>query len=247
MANAHTTCETFLKPFKTGGRDEGIRSSFLLTPKHRKMVRSVCRCDNKPPPSGRNRNVVTKATTDGVELSRRSTLVGVSCLTVFGTLESSKAAVVSTIERNERTVVKTSSGLQFTDLRRGNGEAPRIGTTVAAHIKAEFEDGQVFLDTREVNTPLVWTVGIQSPLVTEGLEEAVLSMRMGGRRLATVPPYLAYKDAGLRTSLFGRTGKGKSVYYTIELLRCSPGSKGLVQVCCAEEAFPCKEPERPPL
>jgi hypothetical protein len=44
----------------------------------------------------------------------------------------------------------------------------RIGTIVAAHIKAEFEDGQLFLDTREVDTPLVWTVGIQSPLVTGG-------------------------------------------------------------------------------
>lgn len=127
MANAHTTCKTFVMPFKTGGRDEGIRSSFLLTPKHRKMVRSVCRCNNKPPPSGRNRNAVTKTTADDVDLSRRSTLVGVSSLTVFGT-HSSKAAVVSTTERNERTLVKTSSGIQFTDLRRGNGEAPRSGS-----------------------------------------------------------------------------------------------------------------------
>eukprot|EP00240_Pyramimonas_obovata_P013734 CAMPEP_0118928454 /NCGR_PEP_ID=MMETSP1169-20130426/5703_1 /TAXON_ID=36882 /ORGANISM="Pyramimonas obovata, Strain CCMP722" /LENGTH=243 /DNA_ID=CAMNT_0006870429 /DNA_START=77 /DNA_END=808 /DNA_ORIENTATION=- len=217
---------------------ERLRKSRAVDSKYTRQS-VVCRCSDKS-------TVDVKPSSD---VSRRNSLIGVSSMVgtaSYGFLNpSANAGIVSSFELNERTIVKSSSGIQYTDLYVGSGEAPKVGTLVAAHIKAEFEGGPVFLDTREAGAPLVWTVGIQNPLVTEGLEEAVLGMRLGGRRLATVPPSLAYKDAGLPGPLFGRIGKGKDVYYNIELLRCLKGSKGLV--CCAEEAYPCKEPELPEL
>lgn len=42
----------------------------------------------------------------------------------------------------------------------------RSGDTIVAHVKAQFEDEAVFLDTRLTGTPLVWSLGIQSPVIT---------------------------------------------------------------------------------
>ena len=39
--------------------------------------------------------------------------------------ESAMAAVVSSVEREERTIVKTSSGVSYADLYVGSGEVPR--------------------------------------------------------------------------------------------------------------------------
>ena len=79
-------------------------------------------------------------------------------------------------------------------------------------------------------------------------EENVLDRRSDSitcDRLLNLGSRFILQDAGIPGPFFGRIGKGKDVYYDIELLRCSQGTNGLV--CCAEDAYPCKEPDLPEL
>lgn len=61
-----------------------------------------------------------------------------------------------------------------------------------------LQNGQVFLDTRQVNVPIRWEWGITGPYVPEGLEEGLAGARAGGRRLIVVPPELGYGASGVR-------------------------------------------------
>jgi FKBP-type peptidyl-prolyl cis-trans isomerase len=67
-----------------------------------------------------------------------------------------------------------------------------------AHVVGTLENGQVFLDTREVNIPIKWEWGIIGNYIPEGLQEGLEGIRTGGRRLVFVPPELGYGTSGLR-------------------------------------------------
>ncbi|KAK3278010.1 hypothetical protein CYMTET_14020 [Cymbomonas tetramitiformis] len=156
----------------------------------------------------------------------------------------SLAAIISASAPQDgvRIVSTTSTGLQFTDIREGRGETPRVGELVAVHLRAWAADDRrerPFLDSLAAGTPLIWTLGIQNEFVSEGLEEAVLSMRRGGLRLAAVPPSIGYGNNNGPSPL-SRRWKNSWLKYEIELLRCTQLPEGLA--CCSDDNFPCRSP-----
>ncbi|KAI8471761.1 MAG: hypothetical protein J3K34DRAFT_458153 [Monoraphidium minutum] len=146
------------------------------------------------------------------------------------------SAVVSALNENGRTIIKTASGIKYTELGAGSGEEPRVGDLVMCDVVLSLEDGTTVLDTREAGTPIAFQVGITNPLVTAGLDEVVRGMKAGATRLAVVPPALGY---GAKAT----TPRGGSVavpgnadlYYEIELLRCQGTPLGLA--CCSEAKY----------
>ncbi len=76
-------------------------------------------------------------------------------------------------------------------------------------------------------------------VVTDGLEAAIADMRLGGQRLAVVPPELGYGARGQNMPL-ASVIKNATLYYEIELLRCEQLDSA-VTICCDEEHFPCTE------
>jgi len=96
-------------------------------------------------------------------------------------------------------VITTASGLTYTELAIGIGPMAVDHQTVAIHYILWLEDGTLRDSSWERGEPMHFEIGRRR--VIPGLEEGVLTMRVGGRRKLVVPPELAYGEAGAGNGL----------------------------------------------
>lgn len=87
-------------------------------------------------------------------------------------------------------MVTTESGLQYKDIKVGDGPSPPIGFQVAANYVAMVPSGQIFDSSLEKNQIYIFRVG--SGQVIKGLDEGLLSMKVGGKRRLYIPGTLAF-------------------------------------------------------
>ncbi|KAL3534720.1 hypothetical protein ACH5RR_003181 [Cinchona calisaya] len=87
-------------------------------------------------------------------------------------------------------MVTTESGLQYKDIKVGGGPAPPVGFQVAANYVAMVPSGQIFDSSLEKGQPYIFRVG--SGQVIKGLDEGILSMKVGGKRRLYIPGSLAF-------------------------------------------------------
>jgi FKBP-type peptidyl-prolyl cis-trans isomerase len=106
------------------------------------------------------------------------------------------AAVVYVITRrgSEKTVYETTtaSGLKIHDEKVGDGPSPKMGQRVSVHYIGRFEDGREFNNSYKMGQPAEFRLGG----VIEGWNEALQSMKVGGKRKIWVPSKIAYGSAG---------------------------------------------------
>ncbi len=100
--------------------------------------------------------------------------------------------------------------LQIDDVVVGEGRQAQPGDTVEVHyVGVEYETGAEF--------DASWNRGksIEFPLqgLIQGWQEGIPGMRVGGRRLLTIPPEQAYGPAG-----GGHRLSGKTLVFLIDLL-----------------------------
>ena len=88
----------------------------------------------------------------------------------------------------------TASGLKYTDLKVGKGARPHAGQTVIVHYTGTFPDGKKFDSSRDRGQPYEFTLGRRNVIAC--WDEALATMRVGGRRKLVCPPALAYGQAG---------------------------------------------------
>ena len=100
----------------------------------------------------------------------------------------------------------------------------------------------------EIDGHQMGTAGPSLAAVTVGLEEALETTRLGGRRLVVVPPEMAYAERGVgrydarRIGLRRLVPRGELLRYEVELLRCVEVPSGIGEACCSDEAYPCPSP-----
>ncbi|KAH8502319.1 hypothetical protein H0E87_013857 [Populus deltoides] len=87
-------------------------------------------------------------------------------------------------------MVTTESGLQFKDIKVGQGPSPPVGFQVAANYVAMVPSGQIFDSSLEKGQLYIFRVG--SDQVIKGLDEGILSMKVGGKRRLYIPGLLAF-------------------------------------------------------
>jgi FKBP-type peptidyl-prolyl cis-trans isomerase len=90
--------------------------------------------------------------------------------------------------------VKTDSGLQYWDIRVGNGETAKEGSRVRVHYTGWLTNGKKFDSSVDSNQPFDFTIG--NGEVIKGWEEGVAGMRVNGRRQLRIPASLAYGEKG---------------------------------------------------
>nr|KYP66003.1 hypothetical protein KK1_012281 [Cajanus cajan] len=90
----------------------------------------------------------------------------------------------------ENPMVTTASGLQYKDIKVGQGPSPPVGFQVAANYVAMVPSGQIFDSSLEKGQPYIFRVG--SGQVIQGLDEGILSMKVGGKRRLYIPGSLAF-------------------------------------------------------
>lgn len=85
--------------------------------------------------------------------------------------------------------------LQIEDLVEGDGEEAKPNDTIDVHyVGWAWSDGSQFDSSWERGEPLGFTVGAGQ--VIQGWDEGLLGMKVGGRRKITIPPEMAYGEAG---------------------------------------------------
>ncbi len=90
--------------------------------------------------------------------------------------------------KNNAGVVTTASGLQYTVVKEGEGEAPNVNSKVKVHYTGTLIDGTVFDSSIERNQPAEFGVS----QVIKGWTEGLQLMKPGAKYKFYIPQELAY-------------------------------------------------------
>ena len=106
----------------------------------------------------------------------------------------------------------TPSGLVYEESVVGEGASPAAGKKVTVHYTGTLADGTKFDSSRDRRTPFSFTIGVGQ--VIQGWDEGVASMKVGGRRILTIPGNLAYGERGFP----GAIPPNATLIFDVELL-----------------------------
>ena len=107
--------------------------------------------------------------------------------------------------------VTTDSGLRYLDLHEGTGAPPIREEVVSFHYRGILLDGTEFENTYQYEEPKVQVITKLLP----GIQEGMVTMREGGKRVLIVPPELGFGKDGIPN---GRIPPNAILFYEIELL-----------------------------
>lgn len=123
------------------------------------------------------------------------------------------------------------SGVTYRDITIGKGYSPRAGDSVAIHYSLFFKDLEVE-SSRESQglaaSPLGFTYGATSGpgSVMRGVNLGMEGMKVGGLRLITVPPELAFGERGKLPLIPGNA----TVEFAVSLLSCKRSGTNPISV-----------------
>ena len=110
---------------------------------------------------------------------------------------------------------KTVSGLEYADLKVGDGTSPNKGAKVKVHYTGWLKNGKRFDSSVVKNKPFTFEIGRRR--VIKGWDEGVMSMKVGGVRQMKVPASLGYGRSGHPPAI----PKNATLIFEVELLEVS--------------------------
>src|SRR5215212_8798315 len=90
--------------------------------------------------------------------------------------------------------LKERETMQIEKLTSGTGASPKAGQTVTVHYTGWLTDGKKFDSSVDRGEPFAFVLGTGQ--VIQGWDQGVASMRVGDKVRLTIPPELAYGEAG---------------------------------------------------
>lgn len=125
--------------------------------------------------------------------------------------------VISTLRNRSKAApeVTTASGLKYQDVKVGDGATPTLGQSVTAHYfgRLENENGAEFDNSRTKGTGKPAEFKLGRGLI-QGWNEALQTMKVGGKRKLWIPSKLGYGPAGNPPNI----PPNANLYFEIELL-----------------------------
>ncbi len=84
--------------------------------------------------------------------------------------------------------------LVIEDLVVGSGDAAASGQKVTVHYTGWLTNGTKFDSSKDRNEPFIF--GLGKGQVIRGWDDGVLGMKVGGKRMLTIPPAMGYGARG---------------------------------------------------
>ena len=109
----------------------------------------------------------------------------------------------------------TASGLEYEDIREGDGATPQVGQQVEVHYTGWLTNGTKFDSSLDRKQPFRFSLGRGQ--VIAGWDEGVATMKVGGLRKLTIPAALGYGARGAG----GLIPPGATLVFEVELLKVS--------------------------
>ena len=103
------------------------------------------------------------------------------------------------------------TGFVVKEMVVGGGSLVKPGDTLTVHYVGALEDGKIFDSSLDRNTPFIFTRGVGQ--VIRGWDEGLSGMRVGGKRLLTIPPEYGYGEQGV-----GTIPPNSTLVFEVELL-----------------------------
>ena len=97
-------------------------------------------------------------------------------------------------QAGEQQTMTTDSGLQYIDLKVGDGREAHVGETAIVHYTGWLKDGTKFDSSVDRNQPFSFRLG--AGRVIKGWDEGVVGMKIGSKRKLLIPPHLGYGSRG---------------------------------------------------
>jgi peptidylprolyl isomerase len=111
--------------------------------------------------------------------------------------------------------------LEKEDIVRGKGPAAKPGDTVLVHYAGvTFSTGEEFDASWNSGQPIRFPLG--GGKVIEGWDKGIVGMKVGGRRMLTIPPELAYGAQGFPPAI----GPNETLVFVVDMLEIAPGQGG---------------------
>jgi FKBP-type peptidyl-prolyl cis-trans isomerase FklB len=128
-------------------------------------------------------------------------------------IDAQKKAGAEFLQANKNKVGVTAlpEGLQYQELKQGNGAKPSPGDTIKAHYKGALLDGKEFDSSFKRNQP--FTAPLRS--LIKGWQIAIPLMNEGSHWRLWIPSELAYGDRGAGGDIPG----GATLMFEVELLQ----------------------------
>lgn len=116
-----------------------------------------------------------------------------------GSTDSTSTEATPTAKKTKPTVAAGKGAppkeLEIDDLEEGSGAAAKGGDEVTVqYVGVNYKSGKEFDSSWSRSEPFTYTLG--SKAVIPGWEQGLVGMKAGGRRQLTIPPELAYGQAG---------------------------------------------------
>jgi FKBP-type peptidyl-prolyl cis-trans isomerase len=123
--------------------------------------------------------------------------------------ETAAAAAFLAAEAAKPGVVKTASGLLYTELAAGTGASPKLTDTVTVHYKGTLRNGTVFDSSIGRGKPATFALNGVITCWTEGVGK----MKVGGKSRLVCPASIAYGERSM-----GGIPPGATLVFEVELL-----------------------------
>jgi len=106
--------------------------------------------------------------------------------------------------------------LQVQDLAEGTGEEAATGSQLTVqYVGVTFDEGKEFDASWDRGEPFPFQLG--AGMVIPGWDQGLVGMKVGGRRMLTIPPDLAYGEQGQG----GDIGPNETLVFVIDLVDVS--------------------------
>jgi FKBP-type peptidyl-prolyl cis-trans isomerase len=104
------------------------------------------------------------------------------------------------------------SKLVVQDATLGQGEEAQSGDRVIVHYVGRFVDGKIFDSSLSRKEPFQFVLGLGQ--VIPGWDQGIVGMKVGGVRILTIPPELAYGTNG-----YGPIPPNSTLIFEVQLLK----------------------------